>query len=70
MQLKNELSATDKFKVLFKNPQKLLLCHATELERINLTNRNHLRDYHMSFVESLYKHYIVKKLTKKQLINQ
>jgi hypothetical protein len=62
--------ATDKFKVLFKNPQKLLLCQATELERINVSNRNHLREYHISFIERLDKHYIVKKLNKKQLINQ
>jgi hypothetical protein len=69
MHLKNEMSAADKFKILFKNPQKLLLCQATELERINVSNRNHLREYHISFIERLYNHYVIKKLNKKQLIN-
>lgn len=56
------ISFKDKIKALKKMKQELLLCHQTEIERIN-TDNNHSACY-VNYVERLYNHYIIEKKSK------
>lgn len=55
------LTSLDMIKSLLEKPYKLVLVQQHELER--LRTKEH-RSQHFGYIESLYKHYIIKKLPK------
>lgn len=53
---KNSLTLLDKIKKLLEQPYKLVLVQQHELERLRVHKK---RSTHSTYIENLYKHYII-----------
>lgn len=62
----NQLTIQDKIKRLLEQPYKLVLVQRHELERLRL-NKN--RAKHEAYIDQLYNHYIINKLSKTYLVD-
>ena len=60
------LSLNDKLKILYINRRKLVLSQQHELERAKLSSK---KDYFTTFIEQLYKHYIIDEGPKTYLVD-
>lgn len=60
-----DISLNDKVTEMIKRPSKLLAIHLAELREIRSKSRTRVH-YYKDYINQLYNHYVIEKLTKEQ----
>ena len=63
----NAVTLSDKVRILLEQPYKLVLIQQQELERLRVSGK---RSEHSTYINALYKHYIIEKKPKTYLCKQ